>query len=215
MAQYDQSYEGFYARFDTPSKDKGSLLMGADNIVGDDFEVFFKTENDIIVAWVKNKFDAEIGFFDIDVSRKLNLAHARGQQIRAILSFVAYSDTPDPGCYWGQMALFCFNPAYGAEIGAFVDRCSAKISEGVRPNIDLGSHAVSKIFEEEGWIPSDTGALPKKEPGMAILKDHQSMSEKMIEQGRARNKGCYAVSWLFIILVIVAIAYGLHMLGLF
>lgn len=215
MAQYDQSYEGFYARFDTPSKDKGSLLMGADNIVGDDFEVFFKTENDIIVAWVKNKFDAEIGFFDIDVSRKLNLAHARGQQIRAILSFVAYSDNPDPGCYWGQMALFCFNPAYGAEIGAFVDRCAAKISEGVRPNIDLGSRAVSKIFEEEGWIPSDTVALPKKETGMAILKDHQSMSEKMIEQGRARNKGCYAVSWLFIILVIVAIAYGLHMLGLF
>lgn len=215
MAQYDQSYEGFYARFDTPSKEKGSLLMGADNIVGDDFEVFFKTENDIIVAWVKNKFDAEIGYFDIDVSRKLNLAHARGQKIRAVLSFVAYSDTPDPGCYWGQMALFCYNPAYDVEIGTFVDRCASKISEGVRPNINLGSQAVSKIFEEDNWIPSDTVALPKKETGMAILKDHQSMSEKMIEQGRAKNIGCYVISWLFIILIVAAIAYGLHTLGLF
>ena len=42
---------------------------------------------------------------------------------------------------------------------------------------------------------------------MAVLKDHQSMSEKMIEQGRARNKGCYVVSWAFIIVVVLVIAY--------
>lgn len=215
MPQYDQSYEGFYARFDTPSKNEGSLLMGADNIVGDDFEVFFKTENEVIVAWVKNKFGAEVGYFDVNASRQLNLAHARGQKIRAILSFVAYSDTPDPGCYWGQMALFCFNPAFADEIDAFVNRCASKIADGVRPNIDLGSQAVAKIFEEKDWLPSDTIALPKKVTGMAILKDHQSMSEKMIEQGRAKNKGCYAISWLFIILVIVGIIYGLHAIGLF
>ena len=35
----DQSYEGFYARFETPSKKMGSLLMGADNLVGDDYQV--------------------------------------------------------------------------------------------------------------------------------------------------------------------------------
>ena len=189
--------------------------MGADNIVGDDFEVFFKTENEVIVAWVKNKFGAEVGYFDVNASRQLNLAHARGQKIRAILSFVAYSDTPDPGCYWGQMALFCFNPAFADEIDAFVNRCASKIADGVRPNIDLGSQAVAKIFEEKDWLPSDTIALPKKVTGMAILKDHQSMSEKMIEQGRAKNKGCYAISWLFIILVIVGIIYGLHAIGLF
>ena len=45
---------------------------------------------------------------------------------------------------------------------------------------------------------------------MAVLKDHRSMSEKMIEQGRARNKGCYFVSYLFIALVVIAIAYGLY-----
>lgn len=215
MPQYDQSYEGFYARFDTVSKGEGSLLMGADNIVGDDFEVFFKTENGIVSAWVQNKFGAEVGYFDIDASRKLHLAHARDQKIRAILSFVAYSDTPDPGCYWGQMALFCYNPAYSSEIDAFIDRCANAIGEGVRPKIDLGSQAVAKIFEEENWMPSETMPLPQKETGMAVLKDHQSMSEKMIEQGRAKNKGCYVVSWAFIILVIVAIAYGLHMAGLF
>lgn len=215
MAMNDYSYLGFYARFDTVSKNEGALLMNADNIVGNDYSVFFKTEDNKVVAWLKNKFDAEVGFFDADTSRKLQLAKAREQSIRAILSFVAYSDTPDPGCYWGQMALFCFNSAYADEFNAFVDRCAAKISEGIRPDINLGSQAIRKIFEEPEWLPSETVSLPKKESGSAILKSHQSMSEKMIEQGRARNLGCYIVSWAFIALIVVAVIYGLHMLGLF
>lgn len=201
----DQSYEGFYARFDTPSKKVGSLLMGADNLVGDDYSVEFKTEEGRVVAWLSNKFGAEVGFVDIEGSRKLQLAHARGQKTRVLLAFVAYSDMPDPGLYWGEVAVICFNPAFEEEMNAFVDRIAARLAEGVRPAINLGSSAVKKIFEEPGWIPSDTVPLPKKEKGMAVLKDHQSMSEKMIEQGRARNRGCYIVSWIFIIVLLIAV----------
>ena len=204
----DQSFEGFYGRFETPSKAVGSVLMGADSLVGDDFKVEFRTEDGRVVAWLRNKFDAEVGFFDVEGSRKLQLANARGQKIRAVLSFVAYSDTPDPGLYWGEMAVFCFNPAYEAEMDAFVDRVRAKMAEGLRPNISLRGSAVQKIFDEPDWVPSETVPLPEKENGMAVLKDHQSMSEKMIEQGRARNKGCYAVSWAFIIIVVLAVAFG-------
>lgn len=203
----DQSYEGFYGEFDTPSKEVGSLLMGADNIVGNDYELEFRTEDGRVVAWLKNKFGADAGFFDAESSRKLQLANARGQKIRALLSFVAYSDLPEPGHYWGQMAVFCFNPAYETEMNAFVDRVAQRLSEGIRPNINLGSQAVKKIFDETDWLPSDTVPLPKAGKGTAILKDHQSMSEKAIEQGRARNIGCYVVSWAFIAIVVIAIAF--------
>lgn len=215
MDQTDHSYSGFYAAFDTASKNDGSMLMGPDNIVGDDYTVFFKTDNGIVTAWLKNKFGAEVGYFDSDASRKLQLANARDQKIRALLSFVAYSDNPEPGHYWGQMAVFCYNPAYEAEFNAFIDRCAEKLGEGNRPAIDLGRQAVAKLFSEKDWFPSETVPFPKKESGMAILKDHQSMSEKMIEQGRAKNKGCYVVSWAFIIIVVLAAIYGLHLLGLF
>ena len=215
MAFNEYSYEGYYARFDTLSKKEGSQLMGPDNIVGDDYEVFFKTEDNKVTAWLKNKFDAEIGYFDVDTSRKLQLANARDQRIRAILSFVAYSDTPDPGCYWGQMAVFCFNPLNEKEFDDFVDRCARKMGEGIRPRIDLGSQAVQKIINEPNWIPSETVPLPKKETGSSVLKSHQSISEKMIEQGRARNIGCYIVSWAFIAAVVIGILFGLHALGLF
>ena len=200
-------YEGFYARFDTPDKAIGSMLMGPDHLVGDDYEVFFKTEEGRVVAWVKNKFGAETGYFDANASRKLQLANARDQQIRAVLSYTAYSDEPDPGLYWGQMALFCFNPSYAEEMNAFVDRVAAKIAEGVRPDIDLGSQAVDKLLNEKDWLPGNTMPLPQKEVGMAVLKDHRTMSEKMIEQGRRGNKGCYAVSYIFIAIVVVAIAF--------
>ena len=211
----EQVYQGFYARFDTETKAVGSMMMGPDHIVGDDYEVFFKTEDDKVVAWVRNRFGAETGFFDADTSLKLQLANARDQKIRAVLSFVAYSDEPEPGLYWGQMALFCFSTRYEDEINAFVDRVAEKISTGVRPSINLGSQAVSKLLEDPSWFPSDTMPLPQKQVGMAVLKDHRSMSESMIEQGRARNKGCYVVSWVFIALVVIGIIYGLHVLGLF
>ena len=215
MELIDRSYEGFYARFDPPSQKEGVLLMGADNIVGSDYEIIFKTENGINIAWAKNRFGAEVGSFDINTSRKLQIAKGRGQTIRALLAFVGFADTPEPGHYWGQTALFCYNPAYAEQMDAFVDRVAAKIAEGVRPVIDLGSSGVSKIFEEADWVPNDTIPLPEKKIGSAVLKDHQSMSEKMIEQGRAGNKGCYAISWIFIALVVVAILFGLHSIGLF
>ena len=211
----DTSFSGFYARFETVSKESGALLMGPDNIVGNDFEVFFKTEGSKVVAWLRNRFGAEVGYFGADASRKLQLMNAREMVIRAVLSFVAYSDMPEPGMYWGEMAIFGYNPAYEKELGAFVDRCAQKIGEGIRPDIDLRAQSVSKLLEENDWMPSNTIPLPKMEKGNAILKSHQSMSEKMIEQGRSRNIGCYIVSWAFIILVVIGILFGLHALGLF
>lgn len=215
MASIDYSYQGFYARFESPDKATGSLLMGPDNLIGDDYEVVFKNENDRIVTWLKNKFGVEIGFLDVDASRTLQLASGRGQKMRVLLSFVAYSDTPDPGLYWGEVTIFCYNKTYDAEIGAFIDRCALRLADGVRPEIDLGRASIEKIFNEEEWMPTQTVPYPKKETGMAILKQSRSLSEKMIEKGRARNKGCYVVSWIFIILVIAAILFGLHMAGLF
>ena len=40
----ETTYTGFYARFDTPSKKDAAVLLGADNLVGDLFDVEFVTE---------------------------------------------------------------------------------------------------------------------------------------------------------------------------
>jgi hypothetical protein len=87
--------------------------------------------------------------------------------------------------------------------------------EGVRPKIDLGNNAVEKIFTEPDWVPSETVSLPKKESGTAVLKDHRTMLEKVVEQGRAGNNGCYAISYAFIAIVVIVILYFvLHFAGI-
>ena len=216
MELIDRSYEGFYARFDPPSQKEGVLLMGADNIVGTDYEIVFKTENGINVAWAKNRFGYEVGSFDIDTSRKLQIAKGRGQTVRALLAYVGFSDTPEPGHYWGQMALFCYNPAYAAEMNSFIDRIAAKLGEGVRPRIDLGTQAVEKIFTVKDWIPSETVSFSKKDSNSVIMKDERTITDSLVEQARAGNKGCYVISIAFIVVVVLALLAGVaYLFGLF
>lgn len=47
------------------------------------------------------------------------------------------------------------------------------------------------------------------------MKSRRKMSEKLIEQGRKGNKGCYAVSWAFLLLLVMAVLFGLKSCGVF
>lgn len=199
-------YEGFYARFETPDKNVGALMMGADDLVGDRYTIHFKVENGASTAWLSNKFDAERGFFDAETSRRLQIAQARGLDVVVLLSFLAYSDTPDPGLYWGEMAVICYDPLDADVMEGFVKNIATLMAEGKRPDIDLNMKAVRNLFDHPDWIPTNRVALPdRKQRGFALLKDHRTASERAIEQGRAGNKGCYTISYLFIFIVVAAL----------
>ena len=60
----DIPYFGTYARFDTASKKDAAVLLGADNLVGDVFDIEFVTEDGVRTAWMKNRFGAMVGFFE-------------------------------------------------------------------------------------------------------------------------------------------------------
>lgn len=182
-------------------------MMGADDLVGNAYSISMEVQDGRMVAWISNKFGAKRAFLDEETSQKIQLAQARGQEVRALLSFVAYTDAPEPGFYWGEVAVFCFDPSVSQPVEAFIKRIGERLAEGVRPRIDLGSEAIRKMLDDPNWMPSETVPLPKKEVGMAILKQHQSLGDKMVEQGRARNKGCYVVSWLFILVIVAFLVY--------
>lgn len=209
-------YFGTYYRFDTSSKKEASVLLGADNLVGDAFSIEFVMKSGANIAWLKNKFGHQIGFFDADFSRKLSIAKARGWTIRAFLSFVAYTDSPAPGSYWGEMAVICFDPSFEESFSAFGERVANLLMEGVRPDIDLGEQGEANVINGDGaWVPSKRVALPKVEAGTAIVKKQRAASEKLIEQGRRGNKGCYLISWAFIIAFVVAILAAIKSCGAF
>ena len=49
-----ERYFGTYARFNTLSKKDAAILLGADNPIGDVFEIVFQTDNGVSTAWMKN-----------------------------------------------------------------------------------------------------------------------------------------------------------------
>ena len=96
-----ERYFGTYARFDTLSKKDAAILLGADNPIGDVFEIVFQTDNGVSTAWMKNRFGALIGFLDAELSRQLSILAAREWKLQALLSFVAFTDIRT-GHYWAK-----------------------------------------------------------------------------------------------------------------
>lgn len=210
------TYFGTYARFDTASKKDAATLLGADNLVGDGFTIVFVTEDGHAVAWIQNKFGRKIGYFDDIISRKLSILEARNWELRALLSFVAYTDTPEPGHYWGEFALLCNDPVVDNAFSSFAHTVARKLEEGVRPDVDLGVNGIDQVIESKGaWLPSRRVPMPQKRTGTVIMKSRRKISEKMIEQGRSKNKGCYILSWTFLIVLVLALAVVLKTCGIF
>ena len=81
-----ERYFGSYQKIEPSSKKEGALLLSADNIIGDSYEIIFDGD----LAWAKNRFGARVGHFTIDFSRQLRVLNARGWKFIALLSLVAF-----------------------------------------------------------------------------------------------------------------------------
>ena len=205
----DMRYSGKYAEFKTTSKKDGGVLISADCLVGDVFDIVFKTEDNIDIAWMRNRFGDDVAFFDPRTSRELAIMKARGWTLRALLSFVAYTSSPEPQRYWGEAALICNNVQYDEQVNTFVKNVGKKMADGARPNINLEKTGIDELIASNGeWTPKKTVSMPKMNAGTAIVKDKLLASEKVVEQSRARKPGCYVVSWAFILVVVAAVAYA-------
>lgn len=211
-----KDYFGRYQEFRVPNKKDAAPLLGADSLVGDEYNIECELDGSTHTAWLVNKFDQRIGCFDNSFSRELSLLAAQGLELHAILSFVAFTDHPDEGHYWGEVAIICFNPAYKDIFENFIKNIGLKMAEGTRVVVDLDADAIKKVIDSNGsWIPKQTVALPKKQQGMAIIKRRLSFTDRLVKQGRAGNKGCFVASWIFLLLLVALLIFGLHSCGIF
>ncbi|MDO4503441.1 MAG: hypothetical protein Q4D06_09765 [Coriobacteriia bacterium] len=211
----DSRYLGTYAKATCPDRKMVGLLLGADTLVGDEFELFFKTDSGDPVAWIRTRFGQEIGYFDRNISYRLSAIKADGWTIRVDLAFIGMTDTADSG-YWSMMGIVASPLRYSDEVGVFFDKVREQHMAGIRPDLELNTKAIDQMIEAKGnWVPTKNvyDKIPKKEG--VIVKGERSLSEKLIEQGRAGNKGCYAISWAFIGLLVVGAVFLLKgLLGL-
>ena len=201
---FDTRYLGTYAKATCPDKKMVGLLMGADTLVGDEFELFFKTENGDPVAWVRNRFGDEIGSFDRNISYRLSAIQADGWTIRVDLAFIGVSEGKESNQYWAMMGIVGSSPRYSEEVDVFFKKVCEQHMNGIRPDLELNTASIDQMLAAKGnWLPSKNvlDTISKKKG--VIVKGERSLSEKIVEQGRAGNKGCYAISWAFIGLLII------------
>ena len=154
-----ERYFGTYQTFRTVSKKDAAVLMGSNTLVGDRYRINLTMDEGVHRAWLINKFNETIGYFDDGFSRELSLFAAEGLELVGILSFVAFTETPEPGEYWGQAAVIGYSPHYAEEFNRFIDG--------------------------------------------------------LVEAGRTGNKGCYILSWAFLLALVAAIIIGLKSCGVF
>lgn len=211
-----ERYFGTYQTFQTVSKKDAAVLMGSNTLVGDRYRIDLTMDQGVHRAWLVNKFGERIGYFDDSFSRELSLLAAEGLELVGILSFVAFSETPEPGEYWGQAAVIGYSPSYAAEFDRFISGVCGLIGKGIRPKLSLQGSAVDEIIATGGtWLPSEREPLPEKQRGMAQLKTRRGFIDGLVEAGRSGNKGCYFLSWAFLLAVVAAIVIGLKSCGVF
>ena len=110
-----------------------------------------------------------------------------------------------PG-YWGEVVLMSFadSPAFRA----FSDAIAHALGEGARPAVELGASGAAQVAASQGaWLPEGRVPKPEMPAGTAVVKDHLTFNEKMVEQARRRNPGCMAAGWVFIIVAVAAIVW--------
>ena len=203
-------YFGTYHSFQTADSKDAAYLIGSDNIVGDAYRVDIEIEDGAHKAWLVNRFEKKVGFFGPDFSRELSLLRAQDMDLIALLSFVAFTEEEDQGRYWGEMAVIGYSPADRGAFIEFAHKVAEKLGDGIRPDLAIGEQGVQEIIDNNGnWLPSKRIPALEKKKGTAVIKQRRSMMDKTVELGRSGNKGCYIVSWAFLLIVVALIIFGL------
>ena len=204
------SFVGRYCLFTAADKDAAGALIGADCPVGSPFSVEADVDTGTGArAWLRNRFGARVGYLQGSDAETVQLALAKGWTCTALLASLYYRGGEEGTVYWGEVALMCYAPS--AEMDAFAAGMGKLLADGTRPDVDLGKGAVEQIMAAGGaWTPS--GRVPKlpERPGNALVKDHISFNERLIEMSRERKVGCMVVGWAFIALLVVGAVFLLR-----
>lgn len=204
-----QDYFGTYQRFETVSKKDAGALLGADNIIGDQYHIQLELVDGQHRGWLINRFNARIGYFDADFSRQLSLLKAKDMELTAILSFVAFTENPEPGHYWGEMAVIGYPASEKEAFGTFAASVAKKIGDGVHPDLDIPTDKVEAIVSSNGtWLPEKNLPYPELPKGTVFLKKRRSLMDGVVEQGRKGNIGCYIISWAILLGIVALIVYA-------
>lgn len=209
-------YFGTYTDFSCPDREAAAGFMGSDNLVGDPYTIEMDYSTQKRQAWIVNPFGFRMGVLSEKTAQKIDVYEAKGWTVVALLACVGFTEEPKPGKYWGQVALFAYDPAHEEAFSTFVKTIGAELAKGIRPAIDLGNDGIARVISSGGtWVPTGRVPLPSVKKGSMLIKSERSSTDKLVAQARKSRIGCTVVSWGFIIIVVIAIVFAMQSCGMF
>lgn len=208
---------GTYATFTVADTTLVGTLLGADCIVGDELTAREEWKNGKRVVVISNKFGCDLGYIQNDFFiEQFSLAHARGWQTSLRLASLYFDQNPHPGTYGGEVVFLAFEQTVAESFIAFSQVIGQKLANGIRPTVDLSSHGVEQVIASQGqWIPN-TRQAPLQKEGRIFLKSERSLNETLVDLSRRRAPGCLIAGWGFIIFLILALLWVIHLItGIF
>lgn len=209
-----EDFIAIYVKGVAKNKEQAAKLLNSDNIIGDLYEV--KTE--LVEAYHKafpiNKFGESPVLFDKETSRSIDLMKAKGLNIVAFLSTVGFTETNAKekqaklSNYWGEFLIIGYNNLYKRELEEFFKKISENLANGKRPDLNINKEEFRKIIRSKGeYFPKKIISVPKKIKGTVYLRTRKTIRDKVIEQGRKKNIGCYIISWVFLLSLVTVLIY--------
>ena len=203
-----EDYLGKYVIAKPTSKEEAGKLLGSDNIIGDVYKVVNALEGTTHTSKVLNRFKDSPAFFDEDISRELSLNEAKGMITYAILTCVGFTQIGNDGDYWAEFIVISF-PKKDIDIfSVYIDEVSKAIKNNKRPKVDLSQAEIKEVINNEGkYISSSKHPQIEKKKGQVVLKSRVKLTDKMVEEGRKRNPGCFIFGWLFLLLFVTFLVF--------
>jgi len=202
-------YFGTYARFSTDDKEEAAQFLTSNNVVGHPFTITSTYEQGERSTWIVNPFGQNMGRLDNALGEQVDVLDARGWTTVALLSFVAFSQEPAPGEYWGEVAIISYDPANAAAFEGFVREVGSMMAQGIRPSLNLGQESLRSIVAANGkWKPTGREPLPELGKGEAFVKTEKLAEEHIVDVARRHPKGCSVLSIIFMAALAVAIIFA-------
>lgn len=213
MAQ--ATYRGTYGRFEAQDKSQVARLLGSDCLIGDELVYGVEHNGAHTTVFVDNRFGGRVGKLDNATSEAVQLALAKGWQVRLLLASVYAQQREKANLYWGEVYVLTYAPGVADAFDAFCMRVGEMLGEGVRAEVNLAQASVDKVLESGGqWTPTGRHNAPAAQ-GSVLVKSHRTINEKLVELARKRNPGCMVVGWAFIVVLVVLVLWVLkQFLGL-
>lgn len=202
------TYFGTYTIGKPTTEEEAGRLLGADNIIGDIYKIVTEMKDGKHVAKVLNRFGNTPCQFNEEVSKQLSLNEAKGFRNYAILTCVGFTQNEQEGEHWAEFAVISFPESEIETWSVFVDEVSKAVKNDRRPEVDLSLDDVLNVISQKGhFVPTSQHPKIEKKRGRIILKSRVKLTDKMIEQGRNKNPGCYVLGWVFLLAAVALIVF--------